>query len=210
MIDRKSEILKIMNEILPEQFFKSSGNIAMFCEEHSRDTVHGFLKAFREAVERAVILQNRGEKGKMGYILFSYLYSSIFLKRYFIRIDLMDCGFYSDTAQSTSYWDAGSIYHLFEEDVETIRKEIGKHIPRIREYEADYIRYAYAPYYHGIARDFIQSMLEEVIPEANFLPKRADMEERVQILFGEYMGQADVLFTLGEEAGDEVFQNICG
>ena len=94
--------------------------------------------------------------------------------------------------------------------METIRKEIGKHIPRIREYEADYIRYAYAPYYHGIARDFIQSMLEEVIPEANFLPKRVDMEERVQILFGEYMGQADVLFTLGEEAGDEVFQNISG
>lgn len=121
----------------------------------------------------------------------------------------MDRGFYSDTAQSASYWDAESIYHLFEEDVEAIRKEIGKHIPRIREYEADYIRYAYAPYYHGIAKAFVQSMLEETMPEEGFLPELARMEERVQILFGEYMGQADVLFTLGEEEADEVFQGIC-
>lgn len=210
MTDRKNEFMKALGYILPEQFSKSSECIVLSCEEHSREMVHAFLEAFKGAVGQAVILQDRKKKGKLGYILFSHLYSSMFLKRYLIRIDLMDRGFYSDTAQSASYWDAGSIYYLFEKDVEVIREELGRYIPRIREYEADYIRYAYAPYYHRLTKTFIQAMLEEALPEEGFLPERARMEERVQILFGEYMGQADVLFTMGKEKVNEVFQDICG
>jgi hypothetical protein len=209
MKNRKNEILKVMGQLLPEQFAKSSEHILLFCEEHSGETVYAFLQAFREAVGQATIFQNRKEKGKVGYILFSHLYSSVFLKRYLIRIDLMDHGFYSDTVQSASYWDAGSIYHLFEKDVEAIKEELGRYIPRIREYEADYIRYAYAPYYHRLTKAFIQAMFEEVLSEEGFLPEQARLEEHVQILFGEYMGQADVLFNLGEEEADEVFQDIC-
>lgn len=206
MKNRKDEFMKAMNQIIPEQFSKSSRRIVLSCEENSRETVHAFLEAFREAEEKAVILQDRKEKGKVGYILFSHLYSSMFLKRHLIRIDLMDRGFYSDAAQSVSYWDAGSIYHLFEEDVEAIRKELERHIPRIREYETDYIRYAYVPYYHGLTKSFIKAILEEALPEKGFLPEQARLESLIRILFGEYMGEADVLFALGkEEAADEIF-----
>lgn len=198
MKSRKNEFMKAMDQVMSEQFSKSSGRIALFCEESSRETVHEFLEAFRQAAEQAIILQDREEKGKVGYILFSHLYSSMFLKRYLIRIDLMDRRFYSDTTQSSSYWDAGSIYHLFEEDVEAIRRELERRIPKIREYETDYIRYAYATYYHRLAKAFIYAMLEEALPQEGFLPKSDRLEERVQILFGEYMGEADVLFTLGE------------
>lgn len=206
MKNRKNEFMKAMNQIIPEQFSKSSRRIVLFCEENSKGTVHAFLEAFREAAKQAVILQDRKEKGKVSYILFSHLYNSMFLKRHLIRIDLMDRGFYSDTAQSVSYWDAGSIYHLFEEEVEAIRKELERHIPRIREYETDYIRYAYAIYYHRLAKAFIYEILEEALPEKGFLPERARLESRVKILFGEYMGEADVLYTLGEEeTADEIF-----
>ncbi len=206
MNNRKNEFMKAMEQIIPEQFSKSSRRIVLFCEENSSETVHAFVEAFREAAEQAIILQDRKEKGKVGYILFSHLYSSMFLKRYLIRIDFMDQSFYSDTARSVSYWDARSIYHLFEEDVEAIRLELGRHIPRIREYETDYIRYAYVPYYHRLTKSFIQAILEEALPEKCFLPERARLESRVRILFGEYMGDADVLFTLGEEnVADEIF-----
>lgn len=198
-MNRKEELLSAINQLLPQQFIKSNKKIVTYCEENSREMVHQFLKAFISAKEQAIAFQNKNEKGKLSYILFSNLYSSIFLKRYLIRIDLMDGGFYSDTAQSTSYWNADNIYHLFEEDIKAIREKIEKCFPRIREYEVDYIRYSYMPYYHGVTKTFIQSVLNEALMEEGFLPCKGRLENQVRILFGEYMGQADVLFILREE-----------
>lgn len=210
MKNRKSESMKAMAEIMPKQFLKSSEQIVLFCEENAREIVHRFLKEFSVALEQAASLQDKGEKGKVSYILFSPLYSSIFLKKYLIRMDIMDNRFYSDTAQSATYWDAGNIYYLFEKDVETIAGILGNHIPRICEYEIDYIRYAYAPYYHRLVKTFIQEILGEVLKEENLFSQRIGLENEVKILFGEYMGEADVLFTLKEEGVDEIFQDICG
>ena len=198
-MDRKEEFMTAMEYILPEQFSKSSRSITLHCEKHSKEIVHTFLDAFKTAVEQTTILQDQKKKGKVRYILFSHLYSSIFLQRYLIRIDLMDHAFYSDSSQAVSYWDARDIYQLFEEDVEAIREEMGKIFPRIHEYEADFIRYAYAPYYHGVTKAFLLAMLEETLPERNFLPQQDRLESFVSILFGEYMGEADILFQLGEE-----------
>ncbi|GLB24293.1 hypothetical protein LXJ15735_05340 [Lacrimispora xylanolytica] len=198
-MDRKENLLNAINKLIPEQFIKSSKLIASYCEENSREMVHEFLKAFMNSKEQAMICQDNGGKGKLSYILFSNLYSSIFLKNYLIRIDMMDSSFYSDTAFSTSYWDAQNIYYLFEEDVKAISKQIETYFPRIREYEVDYIRYAYLPYYHRIAKAFIQSMLTEAIKEERFLPCNDRLDNQVHILFGEYMGQADILYILGKE-----------
>jgi hypothetical protein len=198
-MSRKEELLSAINQLLPQQFVKSSQKIVTSCEENSKEMVHQFLKAFISAKEQAIAFQNNNEKGKLSYILFSNLYSSIFLKRYLIRIDLMDSGFYNDTAQSTSYWNVDNIYYLFEEDIKAICEKIEKCFPRIREYEVDYIRYAYMPYYHGITKTFIQSVFTEVLMEEGFLPCKGRLENQVRILFGEYMGQADVLFIHGEE-----------
>lgn len=199
-MNRKEELLSAIKQLLPQQFINSSKKIVTYCEENSREMVYQFLKAFISAKEQAIAFQNNNEKGKLSYILFSNLYSSIFLKRYLIRIDFMDGGFYNDTAQSTSYWNADNIYYLFEEDIKAICEKIEKWFPRIREYEVDYIRYAYMPYYHGITKTFIQSMLTEAFMEEGFLPYKDKVENQVRILFGEYMGETDVLFVLGEES----------
>ena len=182
-MDRKENLLNIINKLIPEQFIKSSKLIAASCEENSREMVHEFLKAFMSAKEQAMICQDNDEKGKLSYILFSNLYSS----------------FYSDTTSSTSYWDARNIYYLFEEDVKAISKQIETYLPRIREYEVDYIRYAYIPYYHRITKAFIHSMLNEAISVEGFLPCKDRLDNQVHILFGEYMGQADILYILGKE-----------
>lgn len=198
-MDRKEAFMAAMEPILPEQFSKSSRCITSHCEKHSKEIVHTFLEAFNAVIERTTILQDEKKKGKVKYILFSHLYSSMYLQQYLIRIDAMDPAFYNDSTHAVSYWDARYIYEFFEEDVEAIRKELGKNLPRIREYEADYIRYAYAPYYHRLTKAFLQAMFQEALSESNFLPHRERLERCVMILFGEYMGEADVLFHLGEE-----------
>lgn len=95
-MDRKEAFMAAMEPILPEQFSKSSRCITSHCEKHSKEIVHTFLKAFNAVIERTTILQDEKKKGKVKYILFSHLYSSMYLQQYLIRIDAMDPAFYND------------------------------------------------------------------------------------------------------------------
>lgn len=197
----REEVREAAELIIPELFSKSSADTIRYCEAHKKELVSGFLEAFQAAVGQAVSCQKQGEKGNVKYILFSHLYSSMFLRSYKIRIDLMDERFYNDTAQAVSYWDAGGIYCLFEEDIQTIRQEVEKKVFRIYEYEVDDIRYLYYPCYHQLARSFLQAVLEAALPEKNFLPEQVRGDGMLIVSFGEYMGTSEILLTWG--AGEE-------
>ncbi len=202
MRNREEEFMKIVDPVLSEHFQKSSQETIRFCEQHSREVAGSFLDAFYGVVNRAFLLQTRQEKGKIKYLQFSHLYSSLFLKKYLMRIDVWDERLYSDTSGEEVYWNVDCIYQLFEEDIRKIKKRIEWSIPRIREYETDYIRYAYASFYHGLMKALLKNMLEALLMDnPDFWEKEGAWEDEVQILFGEYMGQADVLYTLSR--GDD-------
>ncbi len=210
---RSKVIEEVLAEMLPGQFEKSSMETVLLSEKRSSGIAEGFLKALGKVMEQAVRRGGEKSSDRIQYLLFSCLHSSIFLKKYLIRIDLMGQGLYNDAPLAVSYWDAEGIYSLFEKDIEEIRRKVGEKIPRLRGYEVDDIRYAYAPYYHRMAGTFIRQMLEEMledIPECGQKVQRnAEREKQVRILFGEYMGEADTLFTVEKERFYEIFQYLC-
>lgn len=209
MRERRKEILKSAGNMFAQQFEKSCRETVLHCEERSSEMAGSFLEAFGRVVNQVVRKDVESSDDKVHYLLFSCLYSSIFLKKYYIQIDLMGQGFYNDEPLASSYWDAGDIYCLFERDIQELRRKVGNKVPRIREYETDYIRYAYAPYYHRMAKEFICEMLEELLKCWQEQIKEVPEEKQVRILFGEYMGEADILFTVKRERLYEVFQNLC-
>lgn len=210
MSGRKDKIMETAKKVFPEQFEKSREETIRRCEENSSKIAEEFLVALKEAAKQAIRQRENSNGDDVLYILFSCLYSSIFLKKYLIRIDLMGKEFYNTPPLAVSYWDAGNIYCLFEKDIEEISGKVRKEVPRIRKYEEDYIRYAYAPYYSRIVKVFIREMLEEILTNSRRTPDRNDAgEKEVKILFGEYMGEADILFSVGRENIYEIFQNIC-
>lgn len=201
MKKRKEEILKTSEQIFPRQFEKSSAETTQICREQRRAIVDSFLEALGQVARQAEL---RGQENGEWYLLFSCLHSGIFLKKYLIRIDMMNQEFYNDTFPSVAYWDAECIYHFFEKDIGEFRREVGKKVPRIREYEIDYIRYAYADYYHRMAKEFVREMMEEILENMQMLPESDRKGKKLKVLFGEYMGEADILFVLGRKV-DEVF-----
>ena len=209
MSGRKEKIMEAAKEAFPEQFEKSSAETTRRCEEKSSEMAEGFLRAFEKAAEQAICGKKADSGSEVRYLLFSWLHSSIFLKRYLIRIDLMGQGFYNEPPLAISYWDAGEIYFLFEKDIEEISGKVRKKVPRIRRYEGDYMRYAYAPYYHRMTKGFIREMMEEILADGQEPGRDGVGEKEVRILFGEYMGEADILFNIGKERIYEVFQDIC-
>lgn len=193
-MERQEKMMRAMEQILPAQFEKSCEKITENCETRSQEMVSEFLAAIKQVMDRAVVLQKFGEKGKIKYLMFSYLHSGMFLGRDFIRVDVMDQGFYNDQAESAAYLNLNGIYGCFEEDMTEIKKEMFELCPRIRKYEMDLIRYEYEIYYHQATEEFIRVMLMELGEET--LLAGIEREDKVQILFGEYMDSADVLLVL--------------
>ncbi len=209
MSDRKERIMEAAESLIPQIWQKSSIETELFCEERSRELAEDFLKVIEEGIRQAV--HNAGEEGpgKISYLLFSCLHSSIFLKKYLVRIELTGTELYLEEPLAEVYWNAGDIYRLFERDIEEIQRGMAFKIPRIRSYEVDDIRYAYAPYYHGMAKEFIRDMITEIVGNGDN-PTDSKEQEQVVILFGEYMGEADVLCRVERKKMDEIFQYLCG
>lgn len=209
MSDRKEKILEVVDSLIPEIWQKSSIETGLFCEEKSVELVEGFLSAIERGIRQ--IIRDVGKEGmeQIRYFLFSYLHSSIFLRKYLIRLELAGDELYLKEPLAEVYWDAGDIYRLLERDIEEIQKGMEFKVPRIRSYEVDEIRYAYAPYYHGMAKEFIREMMAGIVGDCDY---RTDEEEKDQvvILFGEYMGEAEVLYRLERKKIDEIFQYLCG
>lgn len=211
MMRRREKILEVTGEMFPVQFEKSSMETVRLCEEKCGRMAAGFLRALGEAAKQAF------HKEDVQYLQFSCLHSSIFLRNYLIRIGLMGQKLYDEQPLAVSYWDAGDIYRLFEEDISVFRRGMAGKVPRLNEYEMDYVRYAYAPYYHRMAKAFITEMMGEILEEmpkdgqeGNEAQSGQEEDGQIKILFGEYMGEADLLFTIGKEQFNEVFQDLCG
>lgn len=209
MSDRKEKILEVVDSLIPEIWQKSSKETGLFCEEKSVELVEGFLSAIERGIRQ--IIRDVGKEGmeQIRYFLFSYLHSSIFLRKYLIRLELAGDELYLKEPLAEVYWDAGDIYRLLERDIEEIQKGMEFKVPRIRSYEVDEIRYAYAPYYHGMAKEFIREMMAGIVGDCD---DQTDEEEKDQvvILFGEYMGEAEVLYRVERKKIDEIFQYLCG
>lgn len=210
MSGREEKIMEAAGELLAEQFEKSIAETVLICEQKSSQLAGSFLDALGKVFEKDTAGKGEERGGEAQYLLFSCLHSSIFLKRYLIQIELMGKEMYGSEPLAAASWDAGDIYGLFERDVEELKEKVRKKVPRIREYETDYIRYTYALYYHRMAKAFIREMLEAVLESRQVSSGDRQGETKMRILFGEYMGEADVLFTVGRESFYEIFQDICG
>lgn len=209
MSDRKEKIIESAESLISEIWERSSRETGRFCEERSRELAESFLAVIEQGLRQVVHNAGKEGMGQVSYLLFSCLHSSIFLKKYLVRMELAGEELYLKEPLAEVYWDAGDIYRLFERDIESIQKGMAFRIPRVRSYETDEIRYLYAPYYHGLVREFIREMIAGIVgkPEK---PAESVEQGQITILFGEYMGEAEILCRVERKRMDEIFQYLCG
>ena len=206
---REDKIIETAESLIPDIWRRSSRETERFCGERNRELAESFLAAIEQGLRQ--IIHNVGPEGlgQIKYLLFSCLHSSIFLKKYVVQIAFMNQELYLKEPLAEVYWDSGDIYRLFERDIGNIQRGMAFKIPRIRSYETDEIRYLYAPYYHGMVKTSIEEMTAGIVGNPE---KPSDREEQgqVMILFGEYMGEADILCRVERDKMNEIFQDLCG
>lgn len=195
MTEREEKILDMSEELFDEMFEARLPAMERYIEEHSKEVVGELISALEKVLRQVEMQQNQGEKMPIAYLVFSYLYSGMELKRKRIRIDAMDQRFYADITESAIYLDLDCFYQFYEKDLELIKANINKYFPRIYEYEFVTVRQEYAMYYHEVVQQFLEDLLESSDEEILFDGiKTADT---VVALFGSYMDQADVICKWG-------------
>lgn len=209
MSDRKEKIIEVAEGLIPDIWQRSSMETGQFCEKRSRELAEGFLLVIEQGIRQIIRDGGKESLEQIRYLLFSCLHSSIFSKKYLVRMELAGEELYLKEPLTVVYWDAGDIYRLLERDIEEIQKGMEFKVPRIRSYEVDEIRYAYAPYYHGMVKEIIREMIAGIVGDCD---NQTDEEgqDQIAILFGEYMGEAEILYRLERKKMDEIFQYLCG
>jgi len=106
MSDRREKILEVTESLIPEIWQQSSVETGLFCEERSKELAEGVLSAIEQGIRQ--IVRNVGKEGleQIRYLLFSCLNSSIFLRKYLIRIEISGPELYLETPMAEMYCDA--------------------------------------------------------------------------------------------------------
>ena len=192
-MERMEQIFTLTKPLAEERFKQIQAEIEAYCAKHGKEIADETVSAFRNAFLQAAKLQMSGEKGAVRYLVLSHLFSSVYADGYAVKIDCFDQRFYSDSAELEAYLKLDWLNPFLEKDMESFRKELAEHLPRLMGYELDRVRYRYVWYYHSIIRrfltDIIGSLLE--LPEFGALASEPEFE----VLFGGYMDKAVVIWA---------------
>ena len=91
--DRREDILQSMQPYMEERFQESGSSIQKKLEERGNE----FWNGIHEKIERVFVqvkdLQERGQKGKIAYLVCSFMQCGVYLNRMLLRIEALDEGF---------------------------------------------------------------------------------------------------------------------
>ena len=201
-MDRSEQIFALIKPLSQDRFEQSQRLIEEHCEKHGNEIAAEVISTFISAFGQAADLQRDEEKGAAQYLLLSHLYSGVWTGGYSIKLDVFDKRLYADPHEVDAYLELNWLHGFLAEDMAYFRKGLLKHIPSLKEYELEQIRYRYVHYYHAVAL----TLISEIIPALLRLPEFENLkvEPEFEILFGGYMDKAVVIWP--EAEGDnEVF-----
>lgn len=192
IVERKEQISQYLLSYMEECFQKSCALIQTELECHANDIWTGLKSCINESLNHAGTMQEQQIKGKLQYLVFSFLQCGIYFDRLELRIDLLDDSFYLDEQESAAYYYPDFLQEKYVEDLNFLQKKAGEKFVRLQNYERVDIKKEYSGFYQSILFRMIESLTEvilELLAECKVLIK-----EDFKILFGEYMDNAKVLY----------------
>lgn len=190
--DRREQISQYLQPYMEECFQKSCSSIQTGLECHAHEIWTELRDCINECLNHAGIMQERRLKGKLQYLVFSFLQSGVHFDRMELRIDLLDDGFYLDEQETATSYYPDFLLENYMEDINFLQKKAGEKFVRLQNYERSDIKTEYSGYYQSVLFRMVESMTEvilELLADCN-----VQFEDDFKILFGEYMDNAKVLY----------------
>ena len=146
-------------------------------------------------------MQEGGDRESITDLAVCYLLSSTLTGNYEVRLDLYDRDFYLDEEECCIYWEPEFLTKYLKEDIEYFKKEIRMKIPQMKTYEIQEFTDAHRNDYMLILMLFFRQMLSKIFQRMDaYRGGNAEVDkEKFRVIFGEYMGNYEVLYGEGGE-----------
>jgi hypothetical protein len=191
-MDRRDEILAFIMPEMEKQFTKRTEEILVLCEENAEQFVAACLAPFVELFARCNELQSKGEKEEIHYLCISRLLSSIITGSYQLRLDIYDYQFLLDEKPVTLYWTVPYIFDSFSYELHVMEEVIKKKFIRLKPFEMQHIRMAYAEYHFGL----IAQLMKDLVDYIRAFGEPIQKAKEYKILFGELWGEYTTIFPI--------------
>lgn len=188
--DRRDAMISAMHSYMEHIFLESCRQIQAELNENGETVWKELKTALWDALNQAGAAKEKGGKGDIHYLAFSFLKSGIYLDRLEWYINALDDGFYLDETETAGYYTPAFLNASYAKDLEEIRKALGKEFIRIQNYEWDRVKEVYAGYYDAFMFSMVESLKERIAEEMADSGMTAD---GCRLIYGEYMDKAEII-----------------
>lgn len=205
-MDRKEDIRKKGNQLMEPVFRNSVVELMAEYKDNEEENLKSIQNALQSLIDITVQMQKKGAKRPIRFLGLCYCNSSLLTGNYEMRLDLYDNDFYLDEEECCIYWCPAFITRYYERDALFFQKAIKQYFPRVRSYEIQQYLSGYYKNYIFVIKEFLCQKMPEVIRKVSW----SDLlvEEKLEVLFGEYMGEGTFLpikWDTAEVSRDEIF-----
>ncbi|OCA96900.1 hypothetical protein [Clostridium beijerinckii] len=185
----KNKVLKEFREkYVADRYKEELKNILEKYNENKDSIKEKLTSKFNSICQEAIFLQKEGLKGKIKYIYFSMLRTSILENKGEWRIDLYDEKWFVDKEECSINIELDFIYEPLFKHMKELSNKKKEYLRTIKEKDIEDIKLAEANKYHSLALNIIRGMLQELLECASY--KEMEKKEDIVIMAGEYMDTA--------------------
>lgn len=192
IVDRRNQIYQFLKPYMEECFLESCNLLNTELDCHAKEIWREMKKCICECLSHVNDLQKQQKKGKIQYLVFSFLQYGIYLGSLEMRIDILDDGFYLDEQEVAGYYHPVFLQERNIEDINFLQKKVRERFIRLQNYELIDIGKEYAGLYQSILYRMIESqigIIMETISDSEVI-----VADEFEIIFGEYMNRARLLY----------------
>lgn len=161
--------------------------------ENKRDLIkEDILSKFKEGCIKALELQKKDLKGKIKYIYFSYLRTSIVEDKSTYRIDFFDDKWFMDKEECSVDFNMDFIYKPLFNHIEELKEKKSEYGRTITDMDIEKIKLKEADKYNNIALRILDGLTDDFISCDEY--KEMSRSEEIHIFAGEYMDKVRVLY----------------
>ena len=135
--DRREEILQWLRPYMEERFRESCQKIQKKLEDMG-NVMWGELRGrIQEVLQRTADMQRQGQKGKIAYVVCSFLQCSIDFNRLLLRIETLEEELYLDNQEAAGYYCPQLLQDHYQEDLEFLYQKAYGEFVRVQDYELE-------------------------------------------------------------------------
>lgn len=194
---RQEEMQKLAKQYLEERFITNLPKILEDYKCHKELLYEQFVHILEDLRKKAEDLYTSGKKGKIQYIVISYLLSGVLTGKYDFKIDLFDEQFYLDEVELSDYWNYPYLFFCYEQDINQFEHYIRKRMIRIQKWEIQKIALQYFNDYLLLVIPLFREFVARIQKEQGFF--WFSEEEDLQVSFGGYLDKGMILYGEKEQ-----------